>query len=421
MRHLAKLLPVFTLLLLISIVGKAQLKNNSEYFPGQNEFEKELREDAKKDISVIEKELMAMATEILNGTDTDKKFNLNKKFIKKFMKVLERSDSYEHSWDSLLTISRLQPEDNSFRIFTWYIVDEPKNTYYASLAHYYFGLVQRKYVTKKGETKYLVIPLMEIDRLPRGIETMQLDNQTWLGALYYKPKHMEHIMSMEGYFYRLEPKEKAEIITDKKQKQRIVEFIPGKFRRRRVSEANRMYISTHRRVKEKTQYYMLMGWNGWDNKSNYKFLEIMSFDPHDSMKVVFGAPIIYFEKFQPLSRTVFKYSEYAPFSMNTGYAKSGLFNMGKKMMIIYDHLAAPNQTNANEQVWDMGPDGSYDGLSYHKRLGVFQWHRDVDLWSEYNKDYNNRMIKKQIKVQKKAEAERIKRWQDATGAQSGEN
>ncbi|MCB9230203.1 MAG: hypothetical protein H6581_00950 [Bacteroidia bacterium] len=420
MSYPAKLLSILSIFSLTFFLGQAQMKNNQELFPGQNEFQDELRADAGKDISVIENELKEMATQILNGTETDEKFELNKKFITKLMEALSREDSYEYAWDSLNTISRLQPEDNSFRIFTWYIVDEPKNAYYATLAHYYFGLVQRKYITQKGETKYLVIPLMEIDRMPRNIETMRLDNRTWLGALYYQPKYMDHLMAMDGYFYKLLPKDKAEMVVDKKEKQEIVEFIPGRFKARRVSETNRMYLSTHTRVKEKSRYYMLMGWNGWDNKSNYKFLEVMSFDPEDSMKVNFGAPIIYYEKFQPLSRGIFKYSEYAPFSMNTGYVKSGLFNMGKKMMIIYDHLATPNQSNANEQVWDLGPDGSYDALSYHKRLGVFQWHRDVEIWSEYNKDYNNRTIKKQIKIQKKAEEERVKKWQDATGAQGSE-
>lgn len=329
-----------------------------------------------------EVELAKMAETILRSDSTDLKFELNKKFIVRMTELLKRPESYNYGFDSLKTISRLRPSDNSFRVFTWYIVDRPPGAYYGEYAHYYFGLVQRRYVDAKGKVHHLVIPLMELESIPRGIESMVTDNYNWFGALYYAPKGEEQILAYDGTYYKLETKDGGEMKEEKGETEKMVTFIAGKYRGRQLKEEKKLTYSNQKRVKRKVRYYVLTGWNGWDNKANYKVMDIMSFDPDDSSKVVFGAPIIYFEGI-PKARALFKYSDYAPFSLNTGMVKTGFMNLGRKKMLVYDHLAPPQHARATE-VYDLGPDGSYDALSYYKRYGgYFEWYRDVEVADKY--------------------------------------
>ncbi|MEZ4684652.1 MAG: hypothetical protein R3B47_00840 [Bacteroidia bacterium] len=52
--------------------------------------------------------------------------------------------------------------------------------------------------------------------------------------------------------------------------------------------------------------------------------------------------------------------------------------LGGKKVIIYDHLGLPNAIRENPQaMWEIGPDGSYDGLVYIKNKG-FRWVKDVE-------------------------------------------
>lgn len=324
-----------------------------------------------------EKALAKMAHTILNSDSTDHKFELNKKFIVRLTKLLQKPESYDYPFDSLKTISRLTPEDKSFRIFTWYIVDRPANTYYGDYAHYYFGLIQRKFVGKNGKVHHLVIPLMEMETIPKGIENLVTDNYNWFGALYYQPKGRDHLLSYDGSYYKIVAKE-GEAKEEKKETEQTITFIPGKFHGRMLKETQKLSYSNQKRVKEKVRYYVLTGWNGWDHKANYKVVDIMTFDPEDSTKVVFGAPIMYFDRI-PKARGLFKYSDYAPFSLNMSYVKSGPFKLFRKYMIVYDHLAPPRDARPTEAS-QLGPDGSYDGLYYFSKYGgYFEWYRDVEV------------------------------------------
>lgn len=343
-----------------------------------------------------EKELVKMANDILRHEDTDHKIEVNKKFINKLTEVLKRPESFNYPFDSLKTVSKLQPQDNSFRIFTWYFIDLPTpDAFYAENAHYYFGLIQRKHIDPSGKTHYLVIPLMEMDRLPRAFESVVTNNYAWFGALYYEPKGEPFIPSYEGYYYKLVQKE-GKVEVKPGEKEQIITYIPGKFKGRTLKEVDKLSYSNHKRVKESVTYYLLMGWNGWDNKSNYKVMEVLSFDQKDSTRAIFGAPIFYFDQI-PKARALFKYSDNSHFSMNMSYVKSGFLKMFKKKMVVYDHLAVPNVARGTEK-YELGPDGTYDAVAWFGKYGgYFEWYRQVEIAEKYQaKQHQKEMLERQM-------------------------
>lgn len=129
----------------------------------------------------------------------------------------------------------------------------------------------------------------------------------------------------------------------------------------------------------KKDMYLLLGWNGLDNRSNIKFVDVLSFDPRDSTRAIFGANVFYFDPLVAKHRAIFRYSEYSPFGLNMAYVKAGLFPGSKKEMIVYDHLGSPKPGDQKlKEIWEMGADGSYDALSYQKG-GRFEWRKNVEV------------------------------------------
>jgi len=316
----------------------------------------------------VEQELAGLATVILQGDPLPVKIAANRQFTSLLIETLKQPASYDYSWDSLKTISVLRPADNSFRLFTWHIVDESAGGQY----HYYFGLVQRRYTDADGAEQFAVIPLLEMSQVPQGVENMLLESNNWFGAQYYLGKY-DRVIPAYHIRYHDRPRSSQE-------KPKTVD----------------------------NTFYLLMGWNGNDETSNFKVLDVISFDPENPTRVLFGADVFYFDVV-PKSRAIFRYSDNAPFTMNMAYVKYGA---GKKLMVVYDHLANPNKLigqNEMRDSWDMGPDGSYDALVFeHKRKkmhsknmgnvnardtkGYFDWHRNVALAESYNERMNQKRI-----------------------------
>lgn len=322
---------------------------------------------AQGNLSETERTLRDLAGIWLDEAPLDQKLERNRQFAKLLIETLRQPESFSYPFDSLESISILRPEDNSFRIFTWQILDKQDDSqYYGNQTHYYFGVVQRKYVNEDGETEYIPIPLIEMNEIPPGVENLVLDNQNWLGALYYPAKYHTAIPTLPFKYY--DPRKQDS---------------NGKIK------------------KVKQTFYVLLGWNGLDNRSNLKFVDVMSFDPEVKDRVVFGANVFYFD-LVPKFRALFKYSEYAPFTLNYAYVKKG---WRKKKMIVYDHLASPKPGERKlQEIWEMGPDGSYDALAYEKRGGYFGWFTNVEL----AEDYNSKINRKQIEEMREQEMQRLK-------------
>lgn len=323
----------------------------------------------------VESQLKEMAVDILMHDSLSHKIKVNKQFAKLLINTLKRPESFSYPFDSLTTISILKAEDNSFRLITWHIVDRNYNEYEGDQYYYYFGFVQRKYVNDQGKTEYLVIPLIETQQVVPEMEHMVLDNTDWLGAQYYLPKYRKKI-----------PKYTLSIIPpDTTNKYVIGRNDPDRYKKR------------------KQDIYLLFGWNGFDNRTNYKVLDVMYFDPKDPTRVLFGAETFIYQKvvgeyfdqraqqqkqkkmFISKHRILFKYSDNAPFSLNMAYVKRGLF--GKKEMVVFDHLSEGSAPGMEVRAsWEIGPDGSVDAMSFVKRNGgYFQWYSDVTLAEKYNR------------------------------------
>ncbi len=316
-------------------------------------------------LSELEEELKNIADEILNNDSLEYKLELNLTFQKRMFNILQREDSYNYKFSNLKTISRIYPEDNSFRIFTWYITDF---TY--KFCHYY-GMVQRKITTKDGKNKIIVIPLIDkTDNLPAAEATV-LTPQNWMGALYYVPKNKEFgVTTYQGLIYRYHP-------------------------------------IKQKHIKEKYKFYVLLGWNGHDISTNYKIIDTINFeDKEDTSIVTFGLPIFYFSRV-PKSRVVIEYSDNSSVTLN--YAKvirKGFLGFKKKQeMIVFDHIVMPQNTRPTV-FWQAGSDGTYDALAfynkfYENRKGFFGYHKNVDVYVPELEKYNPKIIKKQAEAERK--------------------
>lgn len=297
-------------------------------------------------LKMEEQELVPIAKDILNHDSSEYKFSINKQFGKRLSDLLAMPGSFEYPFDSLVTLSKLSPPDKSFRLFSWYIVDENKE-------HFYYGLIQRKFKTASGTDSLIVIPLHHTIHYSLDIENKVLDNKQWMGALYYK-------------------------LIALKTKGKRRDFRTGDW------------------IKENHTLYVLLGWNGSTVYSNFKMADVLTFDPKDSTRAILGAPVFFFDPI-PKYRAVFQYSDNSPFRLNTDRVKRKWPRKDIEM-IIFDHLAPPNMSNKHE-LYDYGADGSYDGLYYKKnRGGFFVFVKNVRVRDPKLDKYKPKEINKQSKA-----------------------
>lgn len=315
-------------------------------------------------LRILEAELKTLGAQILNHPNLEHKRKLNAEFMNRMETILKRSDSYNYPFDSLVTVSRIFPQDQSFRLFTWQIDD--RDTLRTRHNHYYFGFIQRRFHNKKKKLQPVVVRLNDVVDKSNEVEQTPLTADKWLGAIYYKPRNTEFgVLTYQGSY------QKVEGINGK----------PKTF---------------------KTPYYVVLGWNGHNIGSDYKIVDVISFDPLDTLKVNFGAPLFYFGAI-PKARCVFKYSDNSPFALNLGTILLG----GKKktLAITFDHLNKP--TNDREKrLWSAGTDGATDALvftkkSFQDRKGFFYYAPNVTVYEEAIEKFDPKVIQKQIREEKK--------------------
>ena len=142
------------------------------------------------------------------------------RIIKTLTQALRIKNAYYYTWDSTLPWKVLMPEDGSFKIFTWYVRSD-ENRYK------YYGTIQVKSDTLK------MFPLIDYSDFTDNQEDINVDNNNWIGALYYNIKTVKA---------------------------------------------------------GKKNYYTLLGWDGFNMTGNRKIMEIFSFNKEELPR--FGAPII---------------------------------------------------------------------------------------------------------------------------------
>ena len=316
-------------------------------------------------LPMVEDDLRGLMRVLMRHPDFALRLQAHQALEAALLQVLQRPESYAYRFDSLQSLVRLAPQDESFRIFTWMLVDPSGN-------HSYGGIVQRRLPipNQKDAYDYLAIALRDRVDMVAQIETTPLDHDNWLGALYYHPRNSPYgVLSYPGEFYR-------------------VSAATGKTR------------------KEKVTYYALLGLNNHDARSNYKIIEFIHFDPRDPRKVLFGVPVLYVAPSSPRMRAVFKYADNATFTLNVALVMQG---KKKVPMIVFDHLAEPKKTDPNT-LWSYGSDGSTDAYyfypGYHEmRKGAFFLRPNVVVYDPTMDKYDP----DQVRTKSEAELAKLRR------------
>lgn len=129
----------------------------------------------------LESQLAFLGKEILTSNADEIKLTSNQQFIKLMAQALRIEGSFSYPFDSLVTVSKLAPPDNKFRLFTWYYG-------LSNGRHRYFGCVQ--FLDEQGKEK--IIPLFDRTQKQIDIEFKKFSNENWIGALYYQLLMVEH-------------------------------------------------------------------------------------------------------------------------------------------------------------------------------------------------------------------------------------
>ncbi|MDB5191221.1 MAG: hypothetical protein JWQ96_784 [Segetibacter sp.] len=110
---------------------------------------------------------------IMEKTAVDR-FIADSSFIKIFVRSLKTPYSFDYTFDSLQTISKIYAPDSSFRIFSW---QWSRDDNY----HRQRGAIQVK--TQDGSLK--LFPLLDISDFTNAPQDSVRTTQNWIGAIYY--------------------------------------------------------------------------------------------------------------------------------------------------------------------------------------------------------------------------------------------
>lgn len=129
------------------------------------------------DLQEVERQLMQLTNTLLADTIQKNRVVAAEKMDTLLQNALVAPGAFDYPFDSITGFSILQPEDKSFRIFTWQL--------YVDVNEYqYYGVIQLP-----GDTP-MVIPLKDKseDLVSEDLPYEILDKSNWYGALYYNIK-----------------------------------------------------------------------------------------------------------------------------------------------------------------------------------------------------------------------------------------
>ena len=253
----------------------------------------------KKLFAAYEDSLMRIAPTILQGANDNERQAANEKFLELWEPILDEAKSMKYPFDSLSTVAILTSDDNKVRFINWVIPQDNGAYRYQAIVQYY-----------NYQNKYNVAYLEAIEEELREPEKMKLQNNQWIGALYYQ-------------------------------------------------------LETIKRGKRK--YYVLLGWDGNDDRSNKKIADVLTI----SRDLTFGAPIFKIGK-KPQNRFIIEYKEDASASMKYHV---------KEERILFTHLIPLSE--GVKGLYDFYvPDGSVDALNL--RNGKFIFEENVETIEKIN-------------------------------------
>lgn len=134
----------------------------------------QLQPEEYKALQEQEDSMKTFSKAILRGRSPEERIEADSIFTRMFVKALRTKYSFDYPFDSLVTISKVEPPDKSFRIFTWQLfIDEATTRQH--------GAIQMK--TEDGSLK--LFPLIDRSPVMKDEEKMIGDNFNWVGAVYY--------------------------------------------------------------------------------------------------------------------------------------------------------------------------------------------------------------------------------------------
>jgi hypothetical protein len=130
---------------------------------------------ARKELHKKEDSLKTLSVAIIQGRNSQDRLTADSLFTKMLVRALKIKNSFYYPFDSLETISKLVPDDSTFKIFTWQMVVNDNVT----RQH---GAIQMR--TSDGTLK--LFPLIDKSAVTVDLEDTIANNFGWIGAVYYK-------------------------------------------------------------------------------------------------------------------------------------------------------------------------------------------------------------------------------------------
>ncbi|TKC06784.1 hypothetical protein FA048_16415 [Pedobacter polaris] len=129
--------------------------------------------DNKAQLNAYQDSLISLSEETFASKDDTERLEKNALFIKKFISALKTNGSFNYGFDSLKRVSIIKSPDNTFRIITWFLLNND-GTYR------YYGTIQMG--TTNGSLK--LFPLT--DNTNYTDANALTSNKNWFGTRYYE-------------------------------------------------------------------------------------------------------------------------------------------------------------------------------------------------------------------------------------------
>jgi hypothetical protein len=131
---------------------------------------------SEEDFRFWEDSLNNLRIEIMKTPSEEMRLSMNEDFMNLLESVLMEENSFQHQWDSTKNFSVVTSPDNTFKIFTWFII---KDDY----SYENFGFI---HVYNPNRQKYIIYALYDRKNTLSYPEYDIADINQWYGAVYYK-------------------------------------------------------------------------------------------------------------------------------------------------------------------------------------------------------------------------------------------
>lgn len=121
------------------------------------------------DFKTTELELSKYNDYLVNADKYEHRSEANQIFLKLFLNTLQQPNSFDFPFDSLKWISKIIPQDSSFRIFSWQLMKDRSN-------FNYYGIFQ---------SKDRLFVLTDNNSTGSDMDFEEFNQNNWLGQIYY--------------------------------------------------------------------------------------------------------------------------------------------------------------------------------------------------------------------------------------------